>query len=85
MILISITTCDTIFFQGLFAGIQQLLDNHASGDSTVKTVLLMTDGEANCGLRTSDQIVAVLSNMLEGSGISIHTFGCKFQFASAHT
>jgi len=60
---------------GLFAGIQQLLDNHASGDSTVKTVLLMTDGEANCGLRTSDQIVAVLSNMLEGSGISIHTFG----------
>lgn len=60
---------------GLFAGVQQLLDQRRSGGSDVKTVLLMTDGEANQGLRTSAQILPVLSNMLEGSGISLHTFG----------
>lgn len=64
---------------GLFAGVQQLLDSQATkgadGDSNVKTVMLMTDGEANQGLSTAEQIVPVLGNMLEGSGISLHTFG----------
>ena len=62
---------------GLFAGVQQLLDSRATpgADGNVKTVMLMTDGEANQGLRTAEQIVPVLGNMLEGSGISLHTFG----------
>lgn len=58
---------------GCFAGIQQLLNSSNKGH--VKTVLLMTDGQANNGLRTADEMIPVLTNMLKDSGISLHTFG----------
>jgi hypothetical protein len=58
---------------GCFAGIQQLLNSSDKGH--VKTVLLMTDGQANNGLRSADEMVPVLTNMLKGSGIAVHTFG----------
>lgn len=58
---------------GCFAGIQQLLSSSDKGH--VKTVLLMTDGQANNGLRSSDEMVPVLTNLLKDSGIALHTFG----------
>mmetsp|Transcript_11825 Transcript_11825/g.15241 ORF Transcript_11825/g.15241 Transcript_11825/m.15241 type:complete len:549 (+) Transcript_11825:32-1678(+) len=59
---------------GCFAGIQQLLSTENT-KGRVRTVLLMTDGQANQGLRTSKQIIPILTNMLQDSGISLHTFG----------
>jgi Mg-chelatase subunit ChlD len=70
---------------GLFAGLQQLIaahnedqKNHKGSGTTkkgVKSLLLMTDGQANYGLRSADEIVPVLTSMLAGTGIALHTFG----------
>jgi len=67
---------------GLFAGLQQLIDAQKADQRMskgakqgIKTVLLMTDGQANHGLKTAEEIVPVLTNMLDGTGISLHTFG----------
>jgi uncharacterized protein YegL len=59
---------------GCFAGIQQLLKSEESKDH-IRTVLLMTDGQANQGLRSAKEIIPILTNMLKDSGISLHTFG----------
>jgi len=67
---------------GLFAGLQQLIDARKADQRKskgakegIKTVLLMTDGQANHGLKTAEEIVPVLTSMLSGTGISLHTFG----------
>jgi len=75
---------------GLFAGVEMLLraardeakdNNNATTKgkdkkrTTVKTVLLMTDGQANRGLQGAGAILPVLTKMLAGTGIALHTFG----------
>ena len=60
---------------GCFAGIQTLLGAGGNNSGAVRTVLLMTDGQANHGLIRATEIVPVLEGMLRGSGITLHTFG----------
>jgi hypothetical protein len=60
---------------GCFAGIQALLNAGGNNSGAVRTVLLMTDGQANHGLTKATEIVPVLEGMMRGSGITLHTFG----------
>lgn len=61
---------------GCFAGVRQLVEqSDGCTGSKVRTVLLMTDGQANHGLQSSGEIEPVLRNMLKNTGISVHTFG----------
>jgi hypothetical protein len=41
----------------------------------VRTCMLMTDGQANSGLRTAAEIVPALANMIRETGVTLHTFG----------
>mmetsp|Transcript_11259 Transcript_11259/g.14540 ORF Transcript_11259/g.14540 Transcript_11259/m.14540 type:complete len:367 (-) Transcript_11259:695-1795(-) len=61
--------------EGLFTGIRQLINDKKANRSHVRTVLLMTDGQANHGLRSSAEIVPILTEMLKDTGITVHTFG----------
>eukprot|EP00615_Pteridomonas_danica_P002409 CAMPEP_0114348680 /NCGR_PEP_ID=MMETSP0101-20121206/14895_1 /TAXON_ID=38822 ORGANISM="Pteridomonas danica, Strain PT" /NCGR_SAMPLE_ID=MMETSP0101 /ASSEMBLY_ACC=CAM_ASM_000211 /LENGTH=490 /DNA_ID=CAMNT_0001486737 /DNA_START=192 /DNA_END=1664 /DNA_ORIENTATION=- len=60
---------------GLFAGISQLIDDVKANRSHIRTILLMTDGQATHGLKTSSEIVPILIKMLKDTGITLHTFG----------
>lgn len=60
---------------GLFRGITQFSSADADKRNSIRTVLLMTDGQANHGLCTKAQITPVVTSMLRGRGISVHTFG----------
>jgi Mg-chelatase subunit ChlD len=60
---------------GLFAGINQLINDKNADKSHVRTVLLMTDGQANHGLQTAAELIPVITEMLQDTGIALHTFG----------
>jgi len=60
---------------GLYLGAQELIDHGRRG--AVKTILLMTDGNANLGDKTSNVITSKLSEMLVKfeNDVTVHTFG----------
>jgi uncharacterized protein YegL len=60
---------------GLLAGIKQLINDKNADKSHVRTVLLMTDGQANHGFRTAAELIPVITEMLQDTGIALHTFG----------
>jgi len=60
---------------GLFAGVEQFTAD-AAVSTRVKTLLLLTDGIANHGVRDKAQLVRILSEMLRARpDLSVHCFG----------
>jgi hypothetical protein len=60
---------------GTFKGVEQLTNSFHQDDGRIRTVILMSDGQANSGLTKLFQIEPILSNMIKDKAISIHTFG----------
>jgi len=59
----------------LFAGIQAF--KKTKSDDTTKAIFLLTDGEANEGIRKIDQLVQIMKVQLEelSADVVVHTFG----------
>ena len=62
---------------GIMEGIKQLSSRESVVSTTVSSVLVFTDGEANQGITNQSELVTATVNALDGvkGAVSLHTFG----------